>query len=58
LRNLNGSSDAEHRYSLAVCIGVESKAMIGTPDSEKASTSYVERQNLTMRMGHGDGSQD
>jgi len=51
LHKLYGSSDAEHRYSPAVCIGVEGKAMIGTPDPEKVSTSYVERQNLTMRMG-------
>ena len=38
------------RYSPAKCIGAERKAMIGNPDAEHISTSYVERQNLTMRM--------
>ena len=33
------------------CIGAEKQARIGEPDFDKISTSYVERQNLTMRMG-------
>jgi IS1 family transposase len=32
------------------CIGAEPKRIRGNPDMEKVSTSYVERQNLTMRM--------
>jgi IS1 family transposase len=40
----------ERRYSPAACVGVEKKPMIGSPDFEHISTSYVERQNLTMRM--------
>ena len=43
--------DDQHRYSPARCIGVDGRPVIGTPDPEKISTSYVERQNLTMRMG-------
>jgi IS1 family transposase len=43
--------EAERRYSPAVCIGANPRPMIGMPDPEKISTSYVERQNLTMRMG-------
>lgn len=39
------------RYSPAQCTGIEKKVGIGNPDMEKASTSYVERSNLTMRMG-------
>lgn len=39
------------RYSPPVCTGVKSKRMMGDPDMDKASTSYVERANLTMRMG-------
>ncbi|MEE9613644.1 MAG: IS1 family transposase [Thermodesulfobacteriota bacterium] len=38
------------RYSPAKCMGTEKKPINGKPDSKKISTSYVERQNLTMRM--------
>lgn len=38
------------RYSPAKCIGCEKKVKIGNPDEDHISTSYVERQNLTMRM--------
>jgi IS1 family transposase len=41
----------EHRYSPAVCTGIEKRVIVGTPDEARISTSYVERQNLTMRMG-------
>lgn len=39
------------RYSPPVCKGCKREARYGNPDLSKASTSYVERQNLTMRMG-------
>jgi len=39
------------RYSPAPCIGVDMKKITGQPDPAQVSTSYVERQNLTMRMG-------
>src|SRR6266704_423009 len=38
------------RYSPAECTGAEKKRITGNPDMENVSTSYVERQNLTMRM--------
>ena len=38
------------RYSPAECIGCERKAVIGNPDEDHISTSYVERSNLKMRM--------
>lgn len=38
------------RYSPAQCIGCEKEIIQGNPDRELISTSYIERQNLTMRM--------
>lgn len=37
-------------YKYSHCIGTEKKKITGKPDIGKVSTSYVERQNLTMRM--------
>jgi IS1 family transposase len=45
-----GASQEETRYSPAECIGCETKIIQGNPDMKHISTSYVERQNLTMRM--------
>ena len=42
--------EGEKRYSPAKCIGAEKKIIQGNPDKDLISTSYVERQNLTMRM--------
>jgi hypothetical protein len=42
--------DAEKRYSPARCLGIEKVSILGDPDLAHVSTSYVERQNLTMRM--------
>ncbi len=38
------------RYSPAKCVGCQTEKVLGNPDRKHVSTSYVERQNLTMRM--------
>ena len=42
--------DAQKRYSPPVCVGARKEKFNGNPDRKHISTSYVERQNLTMRM--------
>ena len=43
--------ETEARYSPATCIGTKLQIVEGFPTKKHISTSYVERQNLTMRMG-------
>lgn len=53
LVKLYGSNpeSAGTRYSPAKCLGTHLNIVEGFPDKKHISTSYVERQNLTMRMG-------
>ena len=44
-------SKGQKRYSPAKFVSAEKRVMAGNPDASHISTSYVERNNLTMRMG-------
>jgi IS1 family transposase len=46
----NPPTGAQTRYSPGVCCGAKKKKVTGNPERKQVSTSYVERQNLTMRM--------
>ena len=43
---------ATGRYSPGECVGAEKRRVEGRPDPAHISTSYAERQNLSMRMGN------
>lgn len=43
--------EVDTRYSPPVCLGCQTVGIAGRPDPKYISTSYIERQNLSMRMG-------
>lgn len=45
------STQEQTRYSPAQCVGCERVRVMGGPDPRYISTSFVERQNLSLRMG-------
>ena len=44
------SPEGRRRYSPPEIIGIDTNRVMGDPDPDQISTSYIERQNLTMRM--------
>lgn len=48
--NAGQTKEDQRRYSPAECTGTEKRRITGNPNIKDVSTSYVERQNLTMRM--------
>lgn len=50
IKMYGNDAESETRYSPAECIGCQTAAISGLPNPMHISTSYVERQNLTMRM--------
>jgi IS1 family transposase len=49
--HIGPSQPAEVRYSPAQCMGTRKTVVCGKPDRKHISTSHIERQNLSMRMG-------
>lgn len=47
---MNLTSESQKRYSPAECIGCKRETAIGKPDPKHISTSFAERQNLSVRM--------
>ncbi len=47
----SGGTVTDNKYSPPACIGTKKHRVLGDPDMAAVSTSHVERQNLTMRMG-------
>ncbi len=50
LIKLYGNDSFDRRYSTGECIGIRTAVLAGNPAPKHISTSFVERQNLTMRM--------
>jgi IS1 family transposase len=46
----SAAPEAARRYSPSDCVGARKMPITGNPEPRHISTSYVERQNLTMRM--------
>jgi hypothetical protein len=52
VKSCGPSPEGQRRYSPAICTGARKFRVEGNPDPKHVSTSYVERQNLNIRMGN------
>ncbi len=50
VKHYGSEPEGQRRYNPAVCTGASKMPVSGNPDRKHISTSYIERQNLTMRM--------
>jgi IS1 family transposase len=48
----NNDRTSSGKYSPPEVVGIEKETVCGAPEPKKISTSYIERQNLTVRMGN------
>jgi len=53
-RTTGAPGEPDTRYSPARVVGCETHVISGEPDQKHVSTSYIERQTLTMRMAMQD----
>lgn len=52
VKHYGAAPEGQRRYSPAVCTGATKHLVEGNPNPKHVSTSYVERQNLNIRMGN------
>src|SRR5450759_4756965 len=52
VKTYGAAPEGQRRYSPAICTGARKFRVGGNPDPRHVSTSYVERQNLNIRMGN------
>jgi IS1 family transposase len=52
VKTYGAAPEGQRRYSPAICTGARKYRVEGNPDPKHVSTSYVERQNLNIRMGN------
>jgi len=52
IKQYGNDFEGQRRYSPAVCTGCKKTPKTGDPDEKHISTSYIERTNLTLRMGN------
>jgi len=52
LVKLYGNDSFDTKYSPGECVGTQTAVLQGSPDPKHISTSFIERSNLSLRMGN------